>query len=308
MSNLTELDEVQVDELVYVQHADRSMMLRLFRPRTAGPYPIVIDLHGGAWNRGSIDDCTDRGVALARAGIAAAALDFRHAEDGYPTSLIDINYAIRWLKGNARNLDVDPARVGLSGQSSGGHLAMLVAMRPGDARYSAIETATSMGQEASVQCVCMTWPVINPISRYRYALRLLEQAQPPTWIGDIPQRHDTYWGDEAAMIEGNPMLALERGEGVQTPNACWIQGRPDPVHDYRDESSEVELNEPERFVQRYREAGGRIDLIDIEQTNRARESIARWSVFSSNSLIKARASRGIWHVYDAVASVVSKLC
>ena len=36
------------------------------------------------------------------------------------------------------------------------------------------------------------------------------------------------------MEEGNPMLALERGEDVETPPAIWFQGRPDPVHEYRD--------------------------------------------------------------------------
>jgi len=68
--------------------------------------------------------------ALAEAGIVAAAIDFRHAGDGYPTSLADINYAVRWLKAHAGEYRVDPGRIGLSGQSSGGHLAMLAAMRP----------------------------------------------------------------------------------------------------------------------------------------------------------------------------------
>jgi acetyl esterase/lipase len=50
----------------------------------------------------------------------------------------DINYAVRWTKHNARTLKTRSDLVGLSGQSSGGHLAMLVAMRPHDPRYAAI--------------------------------------------------------------------------------------------------------------------------------------------------------------------------
>lgn len=265
---MTATQTITAEEIEYIRHGDRSMILRLFRPDGTGPFPVVVDLHGGAWNKGSIDECTARDEYLAERGIAAAALDFRHAADGYPTSLVDINYAIRWLKTNAGSLRLDADRVAITGQSSGGHLAMLAAMRPADPRYAAIAIDGSSA-DARVRCVGMTWPVINPISRYRYALRGRAMAETPGWIGDIPERHDTYWGTEAAMIEGNPMLALERGEPVETPPAIWVQGRPDPVHDYRDPESPRELNEPERFVANYRDAGGEIELVDIEQATRA---------------------------------------
>jgi hypothetical protein len=47
-----------------------------------------------------------------------------------------------------------------------------------------------------------------------------------------------------------------------------VQGRPDPVHDYRDPESPVALNEPERFAANYRKAGGSIELLYIEQAAR----------------------------------------
>lgn len=263
----TDTMNITAEEIEYCRHGDRSMIMRLFRPEGAGPFPVVLDLHGGAWNKGHIDDCTERAEYMAERGIAAAALDFRHAEDGYPTSSIDINYSIRWLKANAARLRLDPDRVGVTGQSSGGHLAMLAAMRPEDERYASLKL-DGADVDARLRCVAMTWPVINPISRYRNALRGRASANPPGWIGDIPERHDTYWGTEEAMIEGNPMLMMERGEAIETPPAIWIQGRPDPVHDYRDPESPRDLNEPERFVANYRDAGGEIELLDIEQETR----------------------------------------
>jgi acetyl esterase len=268
---LTDTKNVVVEDIEYLRHGDKSMVLRLFRPLGAGPFPVVVDLHGGAWNKGSIDECTARDEFLAEAGIAAAALDFRHAADGYPTSSVDINFAIRWLKANASELRLDPKCVAITGQSSGGHLAMLAAMRPEDPRYAA-QPLSGSNVDARVCCVGMTWPVINPISRYRYALRERNSGTPPNWIGDIPERHDTYWGTEAAMIEGNPMLALENGEAVETPPAIWIQGRPDPIHDYRDPESPLDLNEPDRFVANYRKAGGEIEIVDIEQATRSSET------------------------------------
>ena len=69
----------------------RELILRLHTPPGAGPFPVVLDLHGGAWCKGHIDDCDLRDKTLANAGIAAGALDFRHGPDGYPTSNQDIN-------------------------------------------------------------------------------------------------------------------------------------------------------------------------------------------------------------------------
>jgi hypothetical protein len=114
----------------------------------------------------------------------------------------------------------------------------------------------------------MLWPVINPLSRYRHALRARDSANPPAWVGNIPSRHDLYWKTEAAMAEGNPMLALEQGEKVLMPPALWLQGRPDVVHDYHDADSSFPGTEPERFTANYRNAGGNIELLIVPQNER----------------------------------------
>ena len=262
--------EFTTEDHEYLRHGDRALKLRVFRPRGDGPFPAVIDLHGGAWCNGDLNECKARDEVLAASGLVAIALDFRHAADGYPSSLIDINYAIRWVKANAAKLGVRADRIGLCGQSSGGHLAMLAAMRPRDPRYVSVALpAGSPAADATVQCVAMTWPVINPLSRYRHARRARDTANPPAWVGNIPERHDTYWKTEANMAEGNPVLALERGEKVMTPPALWVQGKPDIVHDYRDPESPVDANEPERFVADYRKAGGSIELLYIDYATRA---------------------------------------
>ena len=114
----------------------------------------------------------------------------------------------------------------------------------------------------------MAWPVINPLSRYRNAVR--ERAKGTAWVGDIPERQGSFWKNDENMTDGNPMLMLERGEKVPMPPALWVQGRPDPVHDYRDPESPVALNEPERFAASYRKAGGTIELLYIDQAARRR--------------------------------------
>ena len=262
---------ISTEDFEYLVHDGSPLTLRLFRPAGEGPFPVVIDIHGGAWTTGDLTDGKARDRYLAEAGIAVAAINFRHAADGYPTSSIDINYAIRWVKARAEELGIDPARVGLCGQSSGGHLAMLAAMRPDDSRYASIPVEDCT--DASVKCAGLLWPVINPLSRYRNAVNLRASEDPPGWIGTIPEKHDIYWGDEDTMEEGNPLLALVRGEAVQLPPAVWIQGRPDSVHDYRDPRYDGDMNEPERFIALYTEAGGEIELVGIENEGRGQRAL-----------------------------------
>ena len=274
---MTAPHDYTTEDIEYLRHGERGLNLRLYKPRGTGPFPLVVDLHGGAWGKGSLEECRGRDEALAQRGLLVAALDFRDGKDGYPTALVDINYAIRWLKARATPLQTRADCVGICGQSSGGHLAMLAAMRPHDPRYSAIALpAGSPAVDATVRCVAMAWPVINPLSRYHNAVR--ERAKGTAWVGDIPERQLSFWLNDANMAEGSPVLMLERGEKVAMPPTLWLQGRPDPVHDYRDPASPVDQNEPQRFTANYRKASGAIELTYIDQaartTNAAHDPIA----------------------------------
>ena len=264
------MPQFTTEDVTYLRHGDREIAARVFKPEGAGPFPAFVDLHGGAWNNGDLADRTGLGEYLASHGVVMVTLNFRHAADGYPTTLADINYGVRWTKAHAEELKVDPSRVALGGASSGGHLAMLAAMRPADPRYAAIPGPA--GVSARVQAVVMQWPVINPLSRYRHAIRAAAGPNPPQFSIGMKEKHDLYWHTEAEMAEGNPMLILERGESVEMPPAIWIQGRPDVVHDYHDEDSSFPGNEPERFVSNYRKAGGDIEITYFDNAQRGTEA------------------------------------
>jgi acetyl esterase len=191
---------------------------------------------------------------LAKSGVVVAALDWRMPPVApYPASLADINYAIRWLKARAGNLSTHPELFGLLGSSSGGHQAMLAAMRPRDSRYSAMPLPTGAAQvDASVRCVVMCWPVIDPLGRYHYAKDLKERGGSHAEFADrVLPSHDQFWGTEEAMAEGSPTRALERGEQVALPPALYIQGTADMAHPSADR---------DRFVESYRKAGGHLEL------------------------------------------------
>ena len=132
--------EITVSEVEFRRTAaGRQLMARVYQPRGAGPFPTVLDLHGGAWRRKDrlAEEPMDR--AIAASGVLVVAIDLRLSEEApYPASVQDANYGVRWLKSRAAAWNGDSAKIGVYGSSSGGHVAQLLAMRPRDARYNAI--------------------------------------------------------------------------------------------------------------------------------------------------------------------------
>jgi acetyl esterase/lipase len=244
--------EIDVEDVEYIRHGNQPLLARLFKPRGAGPFPLIVELHGGAWCHGDRMNDTIINQALAGSGVVVAALDFRMPPvAGYPASLADINYAIRWLKTRAAELKSRPDRVGILGVSSGAHQAMLLGMRPRDPRYSEVPLPAA-AIDATVRCVVLCWPVIDPLGRYHYAKKLKASGKPyPELVDQVLPSHDEYWKTEEAMAEGSPVIALERGERVELPPALYLQGTHDLAHPRPD---------LDRFVTQYRKAGGRVEL------------------------------------------------
>ena len=138
-TNAAMTSTVQVEDVEYLRHGSTPLLARLFKPSGTGPFPLIVELHGGAWCRGDRLNDTALNEPLAKSGVVVAALDFRMPPEApYPASLADINYAIRWLKARAADLGSRPDLFGVLGISSGAHQAMLGAMRPRDPRYAAV--------------------------------------------------------------------------------------------------------------------------------------------------------------------------
>ena len=157
---------IHTEDLEYLRPAGTTPLLaRHYRPEGAGPFPAVLEVHGGAWTSGDRFNNVAIGEHLAAQGIVVLSIDFRMPPaTRYPETVADVNFGIRFLMGNAERFSTRAKLVGGLGTSSGGHLLLLNALRPRDPRYTAMPLA---GPDASLAFAVACWPVADPLARYR---------------------------------------------------------------------------------------------------------------------------------------------
>ena len=239
--------EISVSEVDMRKNvAGRMLKARVYRPNGPGPFPTVLDLHGGAWNAKdrTAEEPMDR--ALAESGLLVVAIDMTNGPEApYPTSVQDANYGVRWLKWKAASWNGDASKVGIYGSSSGGHVAELLAMRPHDARYNAIPLPVSPGAQkidATVAYVACRSPISDPFARFKNAEKNKRDG--------MVQNHYTYFKPWETIHESNPQEILERKEKVNLVPLLIMQGALD---------DNVLPAFQEKFVATYKAAGGSVD-------------------------------------------------
>jgi len=262
--------EVKVSEVELRRNkAGRLLMARIYQPTGVGPFPAMLDLHGGAWNAKDRHAEEPMDSALAASGVLVVAIDMTLAPEApYPACVQDANYAVRWIKANAAKWNGDASKLGIYGSSSGGHVAELLAMRPRDPRYNAIPLPESPNVDATVAFVAMRSPVSDPFARFKNAETMKREP--------MVNNHRLFFVPWDAIHESNPQEILERHEPVTLVPLLIMQGALD---------DNVRPAVQEKFVRTYKAAGGDVQFHVFEdsehewvakpgpQTDRAREMV-----------------------------------
>jgi acetyl esterase/lipase len=220
--------------------AGRMLMARVYQPKGLGPFPTVLDLHGGAWNGKNrlAEEPMDR--ALAASGLLVVAVDLTLASEApYPACVQDANYSVRWLKMNAAKWNGDVSKIGVYASSSGGHVAELLAMRPGDPRYSSIPLAAAPNVDGTVAYVAMRSPISDTFARFENAQRRGREK--------MVKYNTVFFSPWESIHEGNPQEILERREKINLVPFLIMQGALD---------DNVLPEMQENFVKAYEAAGG----------------------------------------------------
>jgi acetyl esterase len=247
----------------------RMLMARIYQPKGQGPFPAILDLHGGAWNFKDRLAEEPMDHALAASGLLVVAVDMTLASDApYPACIQDANYGVRWLKANAAKWKGDVSKLGVYGSSSGGHVAEMLALRPHDPRYNAIPFEASPNIDATISFAAMRSPISNTFARYENA----EKRHNETMI----KYNKTFFVPWEAIHESNPQEILDRKEKVTLIPLLIMQGAAD---------DNVPPEAQEKFVKTYQAAGGQCEYHLFEnsehewvakpgpQTDKARETV-----------------------------------
>jgi acetyl esterase/lipase len=225
-------------DIEYGSAGGESLKLDAYVPEGAGPFPAVILVHGGGWNGGDKSGGPKKGYMapmhepLEKAGYAWFSINYRLApKHQYPANIEDVETAIRWVKANAAKYHVDPQRIVLSGESAGGHLIQLAAVRATEAtRVAAVVPFYGRGE-------------------------LVSDLQPGAELrANLAQLFGRKTFDETAqkqMHEASPLLHIKRG----LPPFLLVHGTAD---------QSVPYDQSVQWQAKMKELGMTCDLITIK--------------------------------------------
>ena len=132
--------------------AGQPLQLDIAVPKDGpGPFPAVLCIHGGGFRAGTRDGYDALCVQLAQRGYVAATVTYRLSPGAqFPAAVQDCKTAVRWLRANAAKYRLDPARIGATGGSAGGHLALFLGVTAGVPEF---EGGGNPDQSSAVACV-----------------------------------------------------------------------------------------------------------------------------------------------------------
>jgi acetyl esterase len=258
--------DVEILDVPYARPQGAELLARVYRPVGEPGEPLValIDVHGGAWNRFDRTAGAHHARGLAASGVVVASLDFRQGPtDRHPAASADVAAGVRWVRAHADRLGVDGRRIGLVGSSSGGQLALLVAVKPGAPEHGGTPIFLPGGSleqargDESVGFVIALYPVADPLARFHYVLG--REHEPPQTPPAFDARrliasHRSYFADEAAMAEASITRIVASGEARALP-PVWL-AQPE-----LDDNVPAEITET--FVRAYSRAGGSIERVHL---------------------------------------------
>ncbi len=213
----------------YANPDGQHLQANIARPKSAqGALPCVLCIHGGGFRAGNRDGHNPLLVRFAERGYVAATVSYRLAPAyQFPAAIFDVKAAVRWLKANAKLYNIDPERIGVTGDSAGGHLAQFLGVTANVAHFEGSEG--NLNQSSTVACVVNRYGPSDFTKSYGKSVDAAEVL--PLWLGGnletARQKHvissPLNWVTPAAA----PTLLLHGTEDkyVAYEQAVWMRDR-----------------------------------------------------------------------------------
>ncbi|MEV7520612.1 alpha/beta hydrolase [Streptomyces sp. NPDC091371] len=240
----------------------RPRLLDVQVPAGEGPFPAVVWIHGGGWLEGdrrypppTVPAPLLHGAVLA-AGLALVSIDYRHSlEAPFPAQLHDVKAAIRYVRRFAGDLGIDPDRIGVWGESAGGHLAALAGLvGPGSPDGPALEGAHGVGSGETGVLAVVDWYGVSDL------VALSAHPMPAMPSGaEFPDPYEALLG-AAASDPGFAALAraaspVTYAEGSNPPPFLLVHGTRDGL---------VPYSQSESLAGALTRAGGEVTLRPVD--------------------------------------------
>jgi acetyl esterase/lipase len=189
----------------YSSPAGEHLQLNLARPKEGnGRLPAILCIHGGGFRAGKRESYDGLCIKLAERGYVAVTITYRLApKHPFPAAVHDTKAAVRWLRANAEKYRIDPARIGVTGGSAGGHLAQFLGVTANVPQFEG-DGGNPM-QSSSVTCVVNVYGPSDFTKSYGKSVDAHEVL--PLWLGGDLQTK------RAVHIQASPLYWV-------TPNAA----------------------------------------------------------------------------------------
>ena len=139
------------EDVKFISHLSGDLVLDVFRPDDSKPRAAVLCLHGGFWAKGSKKFMHPLAEGLVEKGYVAVCSNYRLTDVAQaPAQLHDVFSAIRFLRENASDYGIDPEKIGVTGSSAGGYLAVMAAVFDSGDKRTRPNAAVGMGAQTDL--------------------------------------------------------------------------------------------------------------------------------------------------------------
>ncbi len=193
-----------------------------------GPFPAIMYVYGGAWFAGDVHQFGPSAIHMAAKGFVGATIEHRVLpEFRFPAPVEDSKAAVRWLRANATTYRIDPDRIGVAGNSSGGHLAAMVGTTSHIAELEG--NGDNPGFSSRVQAVAAfagvfnlrALPVHEPVESF---LGATYAENPDLWALASPITHVGGGSPPFLLLHGTNDLLIPYQQSVDMMNALMAAG------------------------------------------------------------------------------------
>lgn len=204
-------------DVVYATANNTQLKLDIWYPRdNPNPTPTIVFIHGGGWIFGSKEGAVYQLLPYLERGWRAVNIEYRMAGNSLaPGAVEDVRCAVRWVFRNAKQWNFDTSKIVLTGQSAGGHLALIAGMLP---KGTPLDNQCYGDEDMRVAAI-INWYGITDVNDLLAGPNLKNYAK--MWVGSLP--------DAAAVAKQVSPITYVRSD---LPPIITIHGDKDSVVPY----------------------------------------------------------------------------